>query len=81
MSKPVKDSMIELEGSSEDEPNIKRKVQNERVQESLVELLRSIDLKTAKDEINMGFMGCSKEDVEKAKQISKIRARVHHKNK
>ncbi len=70
-----KESTVELETDIGDSAETGRS----RLQESLAELLKSIDLTAARDEIRSGFMGMSKEEVEKTRQIAKIRARVQHK--
>ena len=73
-----KESMIQIESSVEDTEE--ESEHKKHVKESLAELLKSIDLREVREEIQCGLMGKCKEDVDRAKYIAKIRARMQKKN-
>ncbi len=66
-------STIELDTDLEDSVETTKR---SGLQESLVELLKSIDLRAAQHEISSGFLAKSKDETDKTRQIAKIRSRI-----
>jgi len=64
-----KESILEIEEDNQESDN------REQVKNSLAAMLKDLDLQAASDEIQKGLKKQNKEDTERAKRISSIRAR------